>query len=152
MKKYIVTLLAIFSAMLSLAAADGFQAVLEPAVVMEGESFVLLLSNRGRILPQLLKLPENFTYRGSSQSTRVVNGDSTVSVGYNFAAPAPGEYTIAPLDVKLGSKMVKTPPLKLKVVKDNTAGMGVDDVFAKGVFAGKRKVYYVGEDIPLSVN
>ena len=152
MKKYIVTLLAIFSAMLSLAAAEDFQAVLEPAVVMEGEGFVLLLSNKGRTLPQLLKLPENFTYRGSSQSTRVVNGDSTVSVGYNFAAPAPGEYTIAPLDVKLGKKTVKTPPLKLKVVKDNNAGMGVDDVFAKGVFAGKRKVYYVGEDIPLSVN
>ena len=135
-----------------LAAYEQFQAVLEPSTVLEGEPFVLMLSNRGNDMPQLVKLPENFTYRGSSQSTRIINGDKTVSVGYNFLAPAPGEYEIAPLTVKLGRKSVKTPRLKLKVVKDNTAEMGLEDVFVRGNFAGERRTYYVGEDIPLSVN
>ena len=138
--------------LLQLNAAEQFQAVLEPSTVLEGEPFVLLLSNQGSEMPQLVKLPENFAYRGSSQSTRIVNGDKTVSVGYNFLAPAPGEYEIAPLAVKLGRRTVKTPKLKLKVVKDNSAQMGLEDVFAKGSFADNRKIYYVGEDIPLSVN
>lgn len=152
MKKHFLNLLLLLASAWYLTAADGFQAALEPAAVMEGEPFVLQLSNHGSEMPQLVKLPEKFVYQGSSQSTRIINGDRTVSVGYRFIAPAPGEYEIAPLQVKLGKKTVSTPPLKLKVVKDSTVAVGIEDVFVKGYFADKRSVFYVGEDIPLSVN
>ena len=152
MKRYLFCLVWSIFIGLQLCGAEGFHAVLEPSTVLEGEPFVLLLSNQGNEMPQLVKLPEKFTYRGSSQSTRIINGDKTVSVGYNFLAPAPGEYEIAPLTVKLGKKTVRTPLLKLKVVKDNTAQTGLSDVFVRGVFADNRRTYYVGEDIPLSVN
>ena len=152
MKRFLLSLLAGIFTLLQSAAAESFQAVLEPSTVLEGEPFVLVLSNQGNDMPQLVKLPENFTYRGSSQSTRIINGDKTVSVGYNFLAPAPGEYEIAPLTVKLGRKSVKTPKLKLKVVKDSSAEMGLEDVFVRGSFADDRRTYYIGEDIPLSVN
>ncbi len=151
MKKYFLTLL-LLPCMLLMAADGEFQAVLEPATVLEGEPFVLQLINHGKELPQLVKMPENFTYQGSSQSTRIVNGDYTVLAGYRFLAPAPGEYKIPPLPVKLGKKTVNTPELILKVAKDSSVSVGLDDVFARGVFAGKRTAYYVGEDIPLSVN
>ena len=97
MKKHFLNLLLLLASAWYLTAADGFQAALEPAAVMEGEPFVLQLSNHGSEMPQLVKLPEKFVYQGSSQSTRIINGDRTVSVGYRFIAPAPGEYEIAPL-------------------------------------------------------
>ena len=152
MKRFFLSLLGFFATVFFAVSAENFQAILEPATVLEGEPFVLQLSNHGRELPQLVKLPEKFVYQGSSQSTRIINGDRTVSVGYRFVAPAPGEYEIAPLQVKLGKKMVNTPRLKLKVVKDNPAAIGIDDVFVRGKFASDRRSYYVGEDIPLAVN
>lgn len=152
MKKYFLSWFCCIVALFTLSAAENFQAVLEPAVVLEGEPFTLHLINHGSEQPQLVKMPENFVYQGSSQSTRIVNGDQTVSTGYRFIAPAPGEYKIAPLPVKLGKKSVYTPNLTLKVVKDSQANIGIDDVFARGVFAHKRNVYYVGEEIPFSVN
>ena len=148
-KMYILAVLV--SSVVSLAAAD-FQTVLEPSTVMEGEPFTLQLTSRGSVRAELQELPKNFTYRGSSQSTRIINGDRTNMVGYQFIAPAPGKYKIPPLKVKLGKASAVTPELNLQVVKDTAAQQSSEDVFVRAVTGLERRKVYVGEDIPLLVN
>ena len=152
MKKFILGFTALVLMAVNVSAAENFRAVLEPSTVMEGEAFMLQLSSDGKDQPELLEVPAGFTYQGSSQSTRVVNGKRSSTVGYQFAAPPQGTHKIPPLKVKLGDKQVKTPELVLQVVKDNSVGAGVEDVFARLELGGKRSKYYVGEEIPLSVN
>ena len=148
--KFILLLTALFIAVGNLSAA-AVQAVLEPSTVMEGEPFMLLLNYDGAIQPELQSLPENFQYLGSSQSTRIVNGVRTGSVGYQFIAPAPGKYTVGALKVKMGKEIVEVEPLTLEVVKDSAAALGVEDVFARGSLGIRRSSVYVGEEIPLTV-
>ena len=135
-----------------LAAESGFKAVLEPASVMEGEPFMLRLSTNGNETPELQELPKGFVYQGSSQSTQIVNNYQTSSVGYQFAAPAVGKHKIPPLKVKLGKKTLQTPELALEVVKDTTADLGVEDVFANLQLEEQRKEFFVGEEIPFKIN
>lgn len=141
----------LFTAAGAVSAAD-FQAVLEPSAVMEGEPFTLQLITQGSKRAELQELPKNFTYLGSSQSTRIVNGDRTNMVGYQFTAPAPGNYKLPPLKVKMGKKVLTTPELSLQVVKDTAAAQGVEELFARAVLGIDRKKVYVGEDIPLFIN
>ena len=131
---------------------DKISAVLEPSTVIEGEVFQLQLINRGKQMPDLQEQPANFTYRSSSQSRRIVNGDQTCIKAYEYTAPVPGKYTIGPLKVKLGSQVFETPALTLTVVKDSAAGVGSDDIFARINLAASREKVYVGEEIPLTVN
>lgn len=154
MQKIICFFLAVLFAgsSLTVAAAEKFQAVLEPSTVMEGENFMLQLSSDGNEQPELLEVPAGFTYQGSSQSTRIVNGKRSNTVGYQFAAPPAGTHKIPPLKVRVGREQFKTPELVLNVVKDNTAGLGAEDVFAKAEIGKKAEKFYVGEYIPLSVN
>ena len=72
--------LLLFMAAMAMCAAE-FKAVLEPSAVMEGEPFTLQLITQGSNRAELQELPKNFTYQGSSQSTRIVNGDRTNMVG-----------------------------------------------------------------------
>lgn len=149
--KFYALIMLLFAAAGAVFAAE-FQAVLEPSAVMEGEPFTLQLITRGSTRAELQELPKNFTYQGSSQSTQIINGDRTNMVGYQFTAPAPGNYKMPPLKVKMGKKVLTTPELTLQVVKDTAAAQGVEELFARAVLGIDRKKVYVGEDIPLFIN
>ncbi len=154
MMKYIWGLFfSIWCCTLSAVAAAQVQAVLEPDTVMEGEPFTLSLSTENGEMPQLQEAPSQFEYQGSSQSTRIVNGQRSVSIGYRFAAPAPGTYRIPPLKVQLGKEVAHTPELTLTVVKSDAANApGVEDVSAQANFGEKRTDVFVGEEIPLFIH
>jgi hypothetical protein len=136
--KFYALIMLLFAAAGAVFAAE-FQAVLEPSAVMEGEPFTLQLITRGSTRAEVQELPKNFTYQGSSQSTQIINGDRTNMVGYQFTAPAPGNYKLPPLKVKMGKKVLTTPELTLQVVKDTAAALGVEELFARAVLGIDRK-------------
>ncbi|MBO5722842.1 MAG: BatD family protein, partial [Lentisphaeria bacterium] len=148
--RYVVAAALVFASFIC-GAADKLQAVITPDTVVEGEGFTLQLSSNTGV-PELQELPEGFTYQGSSQSTSIINGASSYAVGYTFAAPAPGSYKIKPLKVKLNKELLYTPELTLTVVKASSGVPEIDNVFARAALMDKRSNYYVGEDIPLTVN
>ena len=150
--KKLLPLLLIAAGAAVVADDKSFYATLEPATVIEGESFQLQLINNGRQMPELQQQLEKFTYRSSGQSRRIVNGAQTCIRSYEYIAPEPGKYTIGPLKVKLGSKIVETTALTLTVVKDSAAGVGSEDIFARINLPLNRDKIYVGEEIPLSVS
>ena len=90
---------ALFAGAFISGAADKLQAVITPDTIVEGENFTLQLSSNSGV-PELQELPEGFTYQGNSQSTSIINGESSYRVGYTFVSPVPGSYKIKPLKVK----------------------------------------------------
>ncbi len=142
---------ALFAGAFISGAADKLQAVITPDTIVEGENFTLQLSSNSGV-PELQELPEGFTYQGNSQSTSIINGESSYRVGYTFVSPVPGSYKIKPLKVKLNKELLHTPELTLTVVKASDGMPEIDNVFARAALMDKRSTYYVGEDIPLTVN
>jgi hypothetical protein len=114
--------------------------------------------------------------RGQSQQMQIVNGQTSVSVTYNYVVGSniPGDYQIPAIDITVDGKKYPTRPLKLKVLDSaaakppagmppnapgsQPAGEGEDDTGGKRFgfltvepATNDRKYVYVGEIAPVRI-
>ena len=134
-----------------LLAAD-VRCYLEPSTVSEGETFSLVLeSSKGTA--ELMQSIEGFPCSGVSQSSTYSSGRGhSFREEYTLTAPKAGKYTIGPLKARLNQRQIELPAMTLNVVKSASLPQDADEVFERSSFAGGRTEFYVGEDIPLTIN
>ncbi|MEN9975331.1 MAG: hypothetical protein RLZZ282_1337, partial [Verrucomicrobiota bacterium] len=113
-----VMLAACLIASLNAAEVDG---QLDRAAVSAGEGALLTLRISGArtgqpVIPEVPNLIIN--PQGQSQQTQWINGQTTVSVTYQYVVGSntPGDYQIPAIDVLVDGKKYQTQPLQLKVL------------------------------------
>jgi hypothetical protein len=91
--------------------------------------------------------------RGSSQSSQlsIINSNVTrrVTISYTLVPKRDGKFTIPPLEVLIGGRVLKTLPATLTVTPAETVNGAGDLAFAK--ISLSKKTLYVGEVAPLEV-
>lgn len=103
------------------AAAAEVEARLDPVAVSAGEGARLTLQiSGGRASQPEIAAVENLIVqpRGQSQNFQSINGQTTVSVTYNYVVGSnvPGDYQIPAIEVVVDGQKYTTRPLKLKVL------------------------------------
>jgi len=92
--------------------------------VGNGALLTLRISGGRAAPPQIPEVPNLIVQpRGHSQNFEMVNGNTTISVTYNYAVGSntPGEYQIPAIEVTIDGKKFATQPLKLKVLAAGVA-------------------------------
>lgn len=127
MKKALLTYLFLVISLVSSAAAVSFTAKLSHTTVEVGQRFQLTFtinSNGSQfVAPNFGKL-RMLSGPNQSQSTQIINGkySRTTSISYIFIAQEAGNVTINPASIKVGKELLKTKPLQLKVLAQNSNG------------------------------
>lgn len=108
------------------AAAAEVAAQLDRESVPAGNGAVMTLRiSGGRAAQPEIPAVENLIIqaRGQSQQMQIINGQTTVSVTYNYVVGSniPGIYQIPPIEVTVDGKNLSTQPLKLKVLDASAA-------------------------------
>ncbi len=111
---------------ISAAAAAEVEAQLDRESVPAGNGAILTLKISGARAgqPAIPTIP-NFIFqpRGTSNQMQVINGQTTVSVIYNYVVGSntPGDYEIPAIEIAVDGAKLTTKPLKLKVLDSAAA-------------------------------
>jgi hypothetical protein len=143
----------------SLPAAD-LTATLDRDTVSVGESATLTLTLEGgspKDTPVPPSIPHlRIGYGGQSSQYSWVNGQSssTVTYTYSLAPTQPGDFSIPPFEVAVGSETLRSPPLLLKAVRSAAAApdtAGADQHLALLKLVVPRNQLYLGEVVPIEL-
>jgi hypothetical protein len=135
--------------------AATFTASLDRDTIMLGESARLSLTftEANPPAPSIPAVPNlQISYVGPSSQYSMINGQVSSSVSHVFSVVPrqEGEFTIPAMSIKLGSEVVSSPALKLKVVKPGAPSQESIDSGAQLAFmklAVPKKQIYLGETV-----
>lgn len=142
--------------------ADELRASLNSDTAIVGEPFLLSLEATGGA-PAIVDFPSVKHVRLlSPQPVRshmsIYNGQQTQTLQFALVADAAGEYVIPTFDVRVGKKTVKTGALRFKAVPAAERKLGEDAVplseavFGKIRILNSRREFYLGEEVPISID
>jgi hypothetical protein len=143
-----------FLLVLSANAAVSVRTQLDRDTIMAGETATLTISVEGGTPRSIESFPSNtgltIQYRGTTQSTTIINGAASFKHLLNFIVQAaqPGQYTIPSVKVVADGQSYATEAVRLTVTKSDTAG-GSRYAFLK-LIVPKQEIY-VGEMLPIEV-
>lgn len=109
---------------LSSAFAAEFTAELDRDSVSVGNGAMLTLRiSGGRAAQPEIPAVENLIVqpRGQNQQFQIINGQSSISTSYSYVvgSQVPGDYEIPAIEIRVDGELLRTLPLKLKVLSDN---------------------------------
>ena len=141
--------------------AATFNATLDRDTVAVGDSATLSLVFQGgspKVQPALPNIPNlRVGFGGQSSSFSWNNGESSSSVTCTFSLTPvqPGDFTIPPIEVKVGSETLRSPPMVLKAVRTAAAtpdAAGADQQLALLKLALPKKQIYLGEVVQVELD
>jgi hypothetical protein len=103
-----------------------------------------------------------FQPRGQSSQINMVNGNFSSSIAYNYLVQGmePGEYTIAPITVRVGAETLHTEPIKLTITKSGQlpesgqqGSKNIEDIAFIRITPGdkQKNIHFSGELVPITL-
>jgi len=138
------------------ARAQTFSASLDRDTIRLGESATLTLNFVGGSPQSLPNIPGvanlDIGFAGESSQVVIVNGERSVSRSflYRVSAGQTGEFVIPPIQAQVNGNTLPSPPLKLKVVKNDLPAADLNQMAFTKLVVAKNEVY-VGEVFAIEV-
>ncbi len=165
MKKILLSFYLLICTASVVLAEVGYTTNPRPNLIVKGEPVEFILTNTDGEAPVIDKFPKvdgiEWDSRRPGSSVNIINSNIRKSNIYTFKATKTGEIVIPEITVNVDNRAMAIKNLKLMVRErtyriSGSNGYPVDRaledlVFEKVIIPSEKKVYYVGEEIPMQV-